>query len=277
MSTPVVIKTAILIVLLIVANAWFGLVSNQVYRDYEAVFSFGQPLFDLVVTLLGAIALVAIVNGLVAALVRPWWANAIGFGIAALAMMLVWGFRIEIIALGLIYFALTLLYARALVGELNNRINFSVRPIREEQGTLLFALVLLIGASAALGYRDDAAARGFVLPPAYKQAMRDMILPGLQAEIESERNMTPAQKAAALKEAQDGIDGMIGGLESALRSFAPIIPVILALMLIWALEGVLGFLAWIPPLILSGVFWLLNLLNVTHIVTENKPVQYVSL
>ncbi len=269
----IVIKTIILVVVLIVASALFGMVCRRVYQQYEVLFAPGQALLDLAIRVFGTIGLVVIAAAVVATLVRPPWAMFVAFALSALAMILLWEVSILTLALGFVYLALASIYARSVAAELDKRIEFSVRAIREAQGALLLALAMLIGVSFALGYRDDSAKRGFIIPPAYKQTMRAFAMPSVQVEIDKQGSLGPAEQAAALAQAQREFDNAITGLEMSLRPNTQLIPIVLALMLIWVLENLMGLIEWIPRLVLSGIFPLLERLGVTQVVTETREIK----
>lgn len=277
MSYATVAKTAILVAALVAANALLGVVCGWVYLQYEVLFIPGPKLVDLAIWVFGTIGLVAITAGLVVALVRPFWAIMVAFLLSALAIILAWGASIVSVGLGALYFALAMAYARSVVGELNNRLDFSVRPIGGGQGTLLFALVLLVSISFALGYREDALRRGFVVPPSYSRAVEEMVLPLPEALIEGQGELGPAQKEAASQMLAQGVKMFLGELETLLQPYRQFIPVALALILFWTLETILGFVSWVPPLLLSGIFPLLKVLGMTRVITETKEVRRLTL
>ncbi|MBI5956609.1 MAG: hypothetical protein HY871_06365, partial [Chloroflexi bacterium] len=231
MKYGMIVKIAIFVAILVVANALLGVVCGRAYRQYEALFFPGPELLNLAIWAFGTMALVAVAAGLLVALVRPFWVIIVSFVLSALAMILAWEMSIVSVALGLVYVVLAIVYARSIVGELNNRLNFSVHPIGEGQGVLLLALVLLVSISFALGYREDAMRRGFIVPPAYKQTVMAMIFPRLQALIESRSELRPEEKAVALEQARQGVEQFWAKIETMLQPYAQFIPVGLALLL----------------------------------------------
>ena len=273
MKYGTVVKTIILVAVLVITNALLGVVCGRVYRQYEGLFSPGPELLNLAIWVFGTIALVAVAAGLLVALVRPLWVIIVAFALSALAMVLAWEISIVSLVLSLFYLALAMIYARSVVSELNNRLNFSVRPIAEGQGIFLFALILLVSVSFALGYREDAIRRGFIVPPAYKQTVMEIVLPRLRAGIESRSELKPEERAAALEEAKQSIEKFWTESETMLQPYAQFIPVGLGLMLLWMLETVVGLVSWIPPLVLSGVFPLLKLLGVARVATEMREIK----
>ncbi|MFH1484433.1 MAG: hypothetical protein ABIH46_00035 [Chloroflexota bacterium] len=270
-------KTAVLVAALVVASAVFGQVSGRVYREWEVVFSPGPELLDLAIWVLGTILLVATVAGLFVALVRPFRVIILGLALSGVAMVLMMGMGILSPALGLVYVILGIGYARSVVGELNERLHFSVRPLREEQGTLILALVLLISASFALGYREDAMSGDFIVPPAYKKAVMEMIVPHLLFGIESQIGPGAGERATRQEEVKREMEGFWAEIEKMLQPYAEFVPVVLGLLALGAVKFVLGFLLWLPPLVLSVIFPLLKAAGVTQVVTETREMERLTL
>lgn len=277
MRPATIAKTGIFVGTLIVAGALLGVVCDRVYKQYEALFSPGPELLNLAIWVVGTIILVAIVAGLFVALVRPFWMIIVGFVLSALAMILAWEVSIGSLALGLVYVLLATVYGRSVVHELSNRLDFSMRPVKEGQGILLFALILLISISFALGYREDAMRRGFIVPPAYKQTVMQMITPLVQTSIESRDELRPEEKAAALEEARHRVEEFWTRIERTLQPYAQFVPVGLALILLGVLKTLLGLVSWVPLLVLSVIFPLLKLLGVTRVVTETREIRRLTL
>ncbi|MBM3180413.1 MAG: hypothetical protein FJZ86_08665 [Chloroflexi bacterium] len=273
MKYATAVKTTILVAVLVITNALLGVVCGRVYRQYEALFSLGPELFNLAIWVLGTIALVAMAAGLVVALVRPFWVIIVAFVLSVVALILAFEISIVSLGLGLVYLLLAMVYARSVIGELNDRLNFSVRPIKEGQGGLVIALILLVSISFGLGYREDALRHGFIFPPAYTQIMKGIVFPRLQAQIESQSEMRPEEKAAALEKAEEEFEQSLLGMETMFQPYAPFIWVVLAFMVSGILKILQGFVSWVPPLVLSGIFPLLELLGMTRVVTEMREIK----
>lgn len=272
-----ILKTAIFVAFLTVAGAMLGVACSQVYRQYEVFFLLGPEALNLAIWVLGAMGLVIMAAGLVVALVRPFRVIVAGFVLSGLAMLLAWEISILPEVLGLLYVAQATMYARFVVGELNNRINFSTRPLREGQATLQLALILLVSISFASGYREDAKSQGFIVPPAFKGITREMIASRLVIPEVGLRELSPEEKAAALEQIEQMTEKLWVDIEKMLQPYAEFIPIGLALMLIWMLETLLGFVSWIPSLLLGGIFPLLRLLRVARVVTETRETRQLTL
>ncbi|MDP3184661.1 MAG: hypothetical protein Q8M58_05255, partial [Anaerolineales bacterium] len=111
-----------------------------------------KPLLNLALWVFGSILFLALTGGLVAALVRPFWVITLGYFLSTLAMFLMWKIGIITAVASLIYFLIAIGFSNTVVDEIKVRLNFSVKPIQQEQKFLLFGLVLMVGVSFALGY-----------------------------------------------------------------------------------------------------------------------------
>jgi hypothetical protein len=209
-------------------------------------------------------------GGLVAALVRPFWVIALGFFLSSLAMLLTWGINIYSTLASLIYFLVAIGFSNTVVDELKVRLNFSVKPIQQEQNLLLLGLALMIGASFALGYLEDARQSQAMIPPVYKQIVSDMVTRTLVTQIEKQTAIGPTEKAMALQQLQQGLEKFWSETELTIQPYAPYLPFVIGALSFWILFSLLSLISWIPPLLLSGFFPLLKAIGVTHEVAETK-------
>jgi uncharacterized membrane protein len=104
---------------------------------------------------------VAVAAGIVAVLFRPFWVCIVAFGLSALAMLFGWEWRVSTGILALLYFFVSLIYARGVAQELDNRLDFSVRPISESQFLLSMALSVVICCAFYFGYAAQIEREGF--------------------------------------------------------------------------------------------------------------------
>jgi hypothetical protein len=218
----------------------------------------------------GSILLDALTGGLVAALVRPFWVIALGFFLSSLTMLLTWGINIYSTLASLIYFLVAIGFSNTVVDELKVRLNFSVKPIQQEQKFLLLGLTLMIGAGFALGYWEDARQSQAIIPPAYKQMVSDMIIPALATQIEKQTAVGPTEKAMALLQLQQGLDKFWAETERTIQPYAPYLPFVIGALSFWMLFTFLSLISWIPLLLSSGIIPLLKAIGVTHEVAETK-------
>jgi hypothetical protein len=270
MKASTVVKIVVFLLMLIGAHVLFGSTCNKVQSQYEALFTLGSASLNLAIWVFGSILLVALTGGLVAALVRPFWVIALGFFLSSLAMLLTWGINIYSTLASLIYFLVAIGFSNTVVDELKVRLNFSVKPIQQEQNLLLLGLALMIGASFALGYLEDARQSQAMIPPVYKQIVSDMVTRTLVTQIEKQTAIGPTEKAMALQQLQQGLEKFWSETELTIQPYAPYLPFVIGALSFWILFSLLSLISWIPPLLLSGFFPLLKAIGVTHEVAETK-------
>jgi len=277
MRYATMIKSAVFLALLAAAGLLLGTVCKRVYQNNAVLFSPGRELLHLALWAFGAILLFAAAAGLVAALVRPLWLVILGFALTAAIIVVAWKISLVTVILGLVFIALAAIYARAVSRELDSRLDFSVRPLAEEQKTLLFVLALLVSVSFALGYAADARQRGYVIPPAYKQFTADLMLQAIKAQVGGALDLIPGMEAAMTAEFTRSLDQFWVEIEAKVKPYVPYIPVALAVLLFWILESLLGLVSWIPTLLLSMIFPLLSALGVTHTLSKTKEARRLTL
>ncbi|MBU2609868.1 MAG: hypothetical protein KJ606_02810 [Chloroflexi bacterium] len=284
MKASSVVKIAIFLLFLVGAHVLFGVACTKVQSQYGALFTpavrgftQGKPLLDLALWVFGSILFLALTGGLVVALVRPLWIISLGFFFSSLAMLLTWGINYISALASLIYFLIAIGFSNMVVDEIKVRLNFSVKPIQQEQKFLLLGLALMIAVSFALGYLEDARQSEAMIPPAYKQMVSDMVTPAMQAQIEKQTAIGLTEKAMALQQLQQGLEKFWVETERTIQPYAPYLPLAIGVLVFWLLETFLGLVSWIPPLLLSGFFPLLKAIGLTHEVAETKEVRRLAL
>ena len=270
MKMSALVKITVFILMLIGAHVLFGITCNRVQSQYEALSPPGKTSLNLAIWVVGSILLSALIGGLVVALVRPFWIIALGFFLSSLAMLLAWGTNIYSALASLIYFLIAIRFSRTVVDEIKVRLNFSVNPIQQEQKLLLFGLALMIGAGFALGYQDAARRSGELIPPAYKQNIIDSITRTVQDRLEKQSGLGQVENAMALQGMQQGVEKLWAQADKLLEPYASYLPFVIGALLVWLLNTLLGFIAWLPPLLLSRIIPLLKAIGVTHEVVETK-------
>ncbi|KAF0106462.1 MAG: hypothetical protein FD146_2553 [Anaerolineaceae bacterium] len=264
-----IVKMIALIVFLLAANVLFGLTLNRAESRFDAMFTLDLDLLVLALWVFGSMLLVAFAAGIAAALVRPFWATALAFFLSALAVLPFWGLDWIPAAFVLVYFLLALVYANNVRNEMEQRIRFSAAPVQREQKALLSALALLVSVAFALGYQRDAAQKGYVLPPAFKQVMVDAIVPAPGSEA---GDLLGQFGPAAEQQMRQEAERIWAGMEEQLRPFAAYLPIALALLVFGILEFLLNLVSWIPLVLLAGIFPLFTALGITRTETETKEV-----
>lgn len=271
------LKIIVLNLVLILAAMVFGFVCSKIYYQYKTVFSPGPALLNLGYWLLAAFIIIFTAIGLFTALVRPFWAVALGFALSGLAMILIWQINTVTLLLALFYFLMAIAYGRSVIKELEARLDFSLHPIAEKQKALLFPLVILLSASFALAYYDNVLVKGLVLPPEYKEKIISLEMGYVEAGINKQPNVKPADKKTALEQSRAQFEQIFSDTEKKIQPSAKYVAVGIAFIIFTILLSLLGLLLFLPNLLLRLMFFLLKLSGIAKIVTEQREAKRLTL
>ncbi len=253
-----IVKTVVFIALLLGASAYFGITCHRIGGVGDGIFSLPNENLGIFLWMLLAFALMFITAGLVAMLLRPYWVCVVAFALSSLTILFLWGLSPVSGGVVAFYFLAGLLYSRGVIEGLEERIKFSLRPLTDSQGLLLFLLVVAVCASFYLGYAKDIEEEGFQMP----QFVTD-----LGVKIANPGSGTEAQFRVQFERQ----------LDDTIRPYEQYIPVVVAIALFAVLQIVVRVLSWISLGFLAGIFFLLLHLGVTRRVTEMREVERITL
>jgi uncharacterized membrane protein len=262
------LKGAFLAALLIGAGYFFGTVCKQVGSAYELLLTPSADLLDLLLWVLLALGAVAVTAGLVAALLRPAWVGMIAFALSGSTLLLGWQVTPVSGILALVYVLVAFLYVVGVARELNERTQFSVRPISEGQAMLLIALTFLACGSLYTGTAETIAREGFSIPKPYIDLFVDQMESQIEARLpEENRQEAVAQFREEFRRTLDDF------FDRTVKPYERFVPFAIAGSLFMPLIALTRLLAWIPTLFLRAAFSLLASLGVTRVVSERQEVQ----
>ncbi len=270
MTTSKLVKTIIFIVLLIAASGYLGIISHQIGQLGDGIFSLTMDTLYPFLWLLLALVLVAITAGLVAALIRPLWICFIAFALSSLAVLFLWGLNLIGIVLAVLYLLAGLLYSRGVAKGLNERINFSVHPIKENQTILLIVLVIAACTLFYSGYAAQIEREGFNTPP----FVINMVTGVAEGQMEGLTDLTPEEKEQAIAEFREQFEQQV---EDWIEPYQQLIPIGIAIILLSILMTIISLISWLPTLILQGIFAILAACHVTRVVTETQEVKRLTI
>jgi membrane protein implicated in regulation of membrane protease activity len=270
MTTSKLVKTIIFVALLVAASIYLGNVGRQIGQLGDAIFVLSIDTWYPFIWLLLALVLVAISAGLVAALVRPLWICFIAFALGSLALLLIWGLNMLGIVLAVLYLLAGLLYCRGVANGLNERIKFSVGPIKDNQNVLAIVMIIAACALFYFGYAAQIEREGFTTPP----FIIDMPTRIVEEQIERIPGLTPQEKERAIAEFRQSFEQHVTHL---IKPYQKFIPAGVALMLLGLLTTVVGLFSWLPTLILKAIFAILTACHVTSVVTEMQEVKRLTI
>jgi hypothetical protein len=258
--------------LLVGASFFIGKACVRFDGAFPLLLSPSRELLDLLVWFLLAVCAVLISVELTAALVRPLQLGIGLFAVGALGMLLSCPISPILAFLSLVYLLGATLYAWRAAAELKNRIAFSVSALAEKQGILLAVLIFLASAHLYLGSVQYIRREGLSIP----QGFIEMYAGWMEGQVVEQVPAEEQEQARAefRREFQSQTEGMFDRL---VERYEPWIPLVVALGVFMTLQTVLGFLSWIPGLILSLVFALLAALKITTMVTQTSEVRRIRL
>ncbi|MCJ7669294.1 MAG: hypothetical protein MUO61_02110 [Dehalococcoidia bacterium] len=270
MTTSKLVKTIIFVVLLVAASSYLASVSRQIGQLGDAIFVLSMDTLYPFIWLLLALVLVAITAGLVAALVRPLWICFIAFALASLVVLFIWGLNLIGIVLALLYLLAGLLYSRGVAKGLNERISFSVHPIKDNQTILTMVLIIAVCVIFYFGYAAQIEREGFTTPP----FVIDIATGIAEGQIEASPDLTPQEKEQAIAEFRQQFEQQ---MEDTIKPYQRFIPLGVALILLGLLVTIVGLFSWLPTLILRAIFAILTACHVTTVVAEMQEVKRLTI
>ncbi len=270
MITSKLVKSVIFILLLIAASCFLGNICNQIGQLGDTIFSPSMDTLNPFLWLLLALALVAITAGLVAVLVRPLWMCFVAFALSSLVVLFIWGLNLISVVLAVLYLLAGLLYSQGVAKGLNERINFSVRPIRDNQTILLIVLTIAACALFYSGYAAQIESEGFTTPP----FVIDMVMEIAEGQIEGSPGLTPQEKEQVIAEFGEQFEQQV---QDMIEPYQQLIPIGIAIILLEIVVLIIELFSWLPILILRAIFAILAACHVTKEITETQEVKRLTI
>ncbi len=277
MSAAKSAKIVVLAILLIAAGSFFGGACERINQQYHLILLFDRDFLYVLLSLLLAMAAVAVTGGLVAVLVRPLWISIIAFAVSALAAFIAWEVSLASGIAALIYLIVSVLYTRGVAEALDNRLKFSVEPVSGSQSVLLAGLAIAACTSLYFGYAAEIEERGFTLPPTITEMISEMSTRVMLAQVEARTEIPSEARDAILAQMTEGFEQWMGSMEEMIEPYERFVPVVVAFMLFQFLAVINTLFSWIPIGILAIIFPILTGLGVVHKVPETREVERLSM
>jgi len=262
------LKVVFLATPLVGAGYFFGMICQQMGEAYPLLLAPSKELLILLLLLLLALSCIAVTAGIAAALLRPLWVAFLTFVLSGLALLLGWEVTGYSAVLALLYVLAGAAYVMSTVGELKHRIKFSVRPVAEGQSLLLIMLVVVAVGSFYFGCAEHVKREGFSIPEEYMTKFTAEMAKRIAAEAPADQR--EKIKAEIRQQSERVLDDL---MERWVKPFERFIPLLMALSLFTPLLTITRLLAWVPTLILSGIFPLLTAVGITKVTTETLEVE----
>ena len=277
MARSKVAKIVALVLLLIAAGAFFGIACQRINQQYELLLALDRDMLPSLAQLLLAVAGVAVIGGLVAALVRPTWISVVGFALSAVAAFLAWELSLASGLSALIYFVVGALYGRGVAEALDKRVSFSVEAIAGSQSTLLAGLAIAAAVSLYFGYAAQVREEGFEFPPAVGEAITEFSMAPMKSQIEARTDLTAREKEAAAEQMREGFDQWMASMEETIEPYERFVPIAVAFMLFQVLAVINSLFFWVPMVVLGVLVPILTAVGAVKKTTETREVERLSL
>jgi hypothetical protein len=271
------VKIVVLVLLLMPAGLFFGMACQKINQQHEVLLALDRDFLRSLAELLLAIAIVAVISGLVAALVRPVWISIVGFALSALAAFIAWDLSLASGVSALIYFVVAVLYSRGVAEALDNRLRFSVEPISGSQSTLLAGLAIAASVSLYFGYAAQIEEEGFEFPPAIRDTITEFSMVPMGAQIDARTDLTSEEREAMAAQMRVGFDQWMRSMEEMIEPYERFVPIAVAFMLFQFLAVINTLFSWVPIVILAALFPILTALGVAKKTTQTREVVRLSL
>lgn len=261
------VKELFFLSLLVLTGAGTGILCDRVSTEYIHLFvPFSQALKSAAWVIASLLA-ISIVTGLVSTLLRPVRALSFGHLLGALALILVWHNGWMTLASAALYLLGMNWYSRTLAGELEKRMIFSLRPLSYEQRKIFMTMAILLSFSFAWGYRLSTQ-NELTIPDGFKSAAEQMILSGLEAQVQNQSDFSEDARQLYLEQARRTLDETWTRAESAVQPYVKFIPIGLILPLYLLLMGLLDSLGWVSFIIMWILISLLTRLGIAQTISE---------
>jgi hypothetical protein len=255
------LKTLLCIVAFLASTALFAFACGEVLVDYSILFAPSrEQTLPWLIRIAAAALLFMITFGVTVVLVRPMAlaaATLLG-GMAIYALVLGGGLAAWCGAGAGAALLLSLLWS--VVKQIENQVDFSLRPLIDKELVLCSVLALLIAVPAGLGYAVDAARGKYVIPPRITAFIQEQSGAYVEKMIGTEMVPEPMREAAAEAEPYGQyVPYALGGIAYFWFQVAMFVP---------------GFAA---ILLLGPIFFLLKLFRFAHFSKETRVVTRLTL
>lgn len=276
-SAGYVIKTVVCALLFLASVAFFAYICRQLSDNYMLLLI---PTTSATATWFGnlgvAIFVLAIMAGVVAILVRPYWIVIVTFLASAVLFPLMVESTFSTWIVAGIYAVLMGIYLLYVANQLRNQINFSAHPLSDMKLLLLTLLAVQVCVAFGLGYMHDASRRGYLIPPEIKAPIVNGLLGQAKGSIDQAK-ATPAQKKTALDDATKKSQTTVDDMEKQLQPVKNYIPVALGVILFFFLQTIFLILGFVPIVFARLLFMLLKITHFANVTVETKEVKHLTL
>ncbi|MFH1012347.1 MAG: hypothetical protein V1760_01230, partial [Candidatus Peregrinibacteria bacterium] len=266
MNAVCVVKTAVCILLFLVALALFAYACRDLVNNFLWILS---PSLKTTVSWLIRVSvyalLLGIMVGVVTVLVRPVWLAFATYLVAALIFPLIVGFGTATWITAGVFFLLLSLYLTYITGQLKNQIHFSSHPLSDMKVILFLVLTVLASVAVAMSYTKDSVQRNYIFPPEVKGPVIELLVTQAKPLVmaQAPASATAKQKDVAMQAVRQKIQSFVDDGEKKIQPYQSAIAPVLGVFAFSLLSIVFLVLAFLSVFILTPLFFLLR---ITHFV-----------
>jgi hypothetical protein len=272
-----VVKLALCVIGFIAAAAFFAYACVELRVDYFRLFSpTATQTLSWLVRLGIAAFLVMLTFGVMVVLVRPVAiaAGAVVAGMAVYAVVLGGGL-VTWYAAGVVAIVFLILLL-SVAKQLENQIDFSVRPMGDKELALSSLLAILIGVSAGMGYYRDAARGEYLVPPQIVATVRQQMNGYVKTMVEAQ-GVPASMKALAISTAEAQVAEMVDGYLEKLKPYSAYVPYGLGAIAYFSFQVVFFIPGFAASLALGPLLFLLRLTGFAHLSKQTRVVTRLTL
>ena len=270
-------KTAALILLLLAAAWFFGVVCERIQNGYLNILLVGKDIIDLGINVVIASTLFCMALEIAATLIRPFWVMLISLVLTAPAIMAGWEFSQNTAIVTLLFAAIAIFHAYSVKHKLNNQIAFSLHPLFDAQKLLIMGLTGVICASFALGYFADATKNNFAIPPQAKETISKYLIDTTRQTIEKDSKLKKDQVTDAVTKSQQQYDKMLTDIETQIKPQIQNVAIFMGIMLFFILYTAMILLGLLILFVLEIIFPILKITRFTKLQTEMAEIKKLTL
>lgn len=271
------VKIALCVVGFVTSVAFFAYACVELRVDYSRLFSPTAPQTLSWLVRLGIAAfLVMLTFGMMAVLVRPVGiaAGAVVVGLAVYAVILDAGF-VGWYAAGIVAIVL-LIPLLSVAKQLENQIDFSVRPMGDKELALSSLLAILVAVATGLGYYHDAERGKYLVPPQITATVRQQMNGYVKGMVDAQK-LPESVRAMAISTAEGQVAELIAGYQEKLEPYAAYVPYGLGAMAYFTFQIVFFIPGFAVSLMLAPVLLFLRLVGFAHLSKQTRVVTRLTL
>lgn len=268
----ILVKTATCVTLFVASMTFFADACADLMMNYSLLFA---PSVDATVPWVVQIGIsafaVMLTFGLVATLVRPIALGAATMFAGAVVYALILGGGLAAWCAAAAGALMLIALLMNVTKQMENQIKFTLHPVSDKEFLLSSILAVLVATSVGLGYVEDAARGGYVVPPRLTGAFESQMSASVGAFMQTE--LVPAAlRGAAQEAAKEQVAVMARGFERLAEPFAAYVPYVLGALAYFTAQIAFFIPGFVASLVIAPLVYFLKLIRFVHVSKESRIV-----